>query len=90
MTQPQPQAQIPVQIMFNAGQGPDGKTWGVMVIHCGILKTELAIPPELLEQLAEGLPKQLTELNAQVRRANLGLVIQSDLSSVKPMNGRKP
>lgn len=73
-----------MQFAFNAGIGPDGKTWGVMVIITGPTTFQMAMPPDVLSNIAENMPAQLLELNAHVRRANLGLVIKTDLNGVKP------
>lgn len=85
MDQPQPdQRAAELNIAFNAGQGPDGKQWGVMAVSSGPLTVQIAFPPEALDAISEGIPAEFTKLAAHVRRANMGLVIAPNLNGVKP------
>lgn len=82
MTQKPPDSQLTMAL--NTGQGPDGKVWGVLVFASGPVSTQIAIPPDALAQIAKQLPAQMEELAAAVRRANMGLVIKTNLNGVKP------
>lgn len=82
MTNPSPEQQL--QFAFNAGVGPDGKTWAVLGIMSGAMTNQVMIPPDAFDQMAQKIPAELSKLNAHIRRANLGLVIKTDLNGVKP------
>lgn len=94
MSQPNQPLQVPpgsAGIAFSMGQGPDGKIHGVMHILTPPANYQVAFPPDVVEELNQGLPAQITEWAAAVRRANMGLAIAPatlDITKL-PKNGHR-
>lgn len=74
MTEKQPVTGESLQVAMQAGAGPDGKQWGVLVFAYGPTTWQVALPETNLKEMIQLGPK-IEELYNHVKRANLGLII---------------
>jgi hypothetical protein len=83
MTQPEV-VQHAVQIGMGMVPGPDKKQWGnITFMPSPTCSIAFIFPADALDQMAESFPAALSDLAAQVKRANMGLVITTDMPPIK-------
>lgn len=73
--QPQQMTVPPVSVSGGTAQGPDGKAWATINIQYGLAVQTLVLQPDTAVELADIIPKVLTEAAGHARRANLGLIL---------------
>lgn len=74
---------LDLQWSFGLAKRPDGKHWIMVSIATLINNYQFTIPPETAAQLADQLPGLLGTLIKDANRANMGLVVTSEM----PKNG---
>jgi hypothetical protein len=73
-----------VQVAMGVVPGPDDKKWGsITFMPSPMCSIAFAFPADALEGMAGSFPEGLRNLAAEVKRANMGLVIAGAMPPIK-------